>query len=140
VEFLESGQDGLILRELLEDGREIEFLLGVDLGREVPELGSAEELPMEILTSMSVGTVSLQEILLAGLGLVVRVKMQLVLKFMLTMGKGAPITKLTSSLSLPVFTHLSLQFPGVILHESLLFLLSLESLLLRLNVYLEIAG
>jgi len=57
---------------------------------------------------------------------------------MLTMSKGTPITKLTSSSCFPIFTHFSLQFSWIILYKSLLFLLSLESLLLWLNIYLEI--
>jgi len=95
---------------------------------------------VEILAPVAVGAVSLQEIFLTRLGLVVGVEMHLALDFVLAMGEGTPIVKLTSSSGFPILTHFSLQFPGVILHESLLLLLSLESLLLWLNIYFEIVG
>jgi len=95
---------------------------------------------VEVLAPVAVGTVSLQEIFLTRLGLVVGVEMHLALHFVLAMSEGTPIAKLTSTSGFPILTHLSLQFPGVILHESLLFLQSLESLLLWLNIYFEFVG
>lgn len=140
AEFLEAGQDGLVLRDGLLDGGQEELLVGVDLGGEVAELGSPEQLAVEVLAPVAVGTVPLKEVLLARLGLVVGVEVLLALQFVRPMGEGTSIPKLARTGRIPVLAHLRLQLPGVVLHELLFLLLSMEGLLLGLDIYLECGG
>jgi len=75
VKFLKSSQNSLILGKLLQDGREVKFLISIDLSSKVSEFGSTEEFSVEILASMSIRAVSLQKIFLTGLCLVVGMEM-----------------------------------------------------------------
>jgi hypothetical protein len=89
---------------------------------------------MEVLASLTIGTIASLVVLLARLGLILDMSQDLSFKFMFSMSKAALVTKLAFTLQFPVLAHFSLIFSLVVLDEKTSFLSASEVLLLRLNI------
>jgi len=92
---------------------------------------------MEVLASLSIGTVATLMVLLAWLGFILDMNEGLILEFMSTMSETTSITKFTVASELPVLAEFGFVLSFVVFNKESSFLDSVKLFAFGANIYLK---